>query len=217
MFTGLVEELATIRQIRVRSDGAEIELDAHRIMSDMNLGDSISVNGICLTVVRMQGDAFLVEAVPETLRRTNLGRLSVGDKVHVERAMPAGGRFGGHIVSGHIDGTGRVSKVQEEGVARVFTIEAGADILKYIVEKGSICVDGVSLTVMDVDDRGFRVAIIPHTRGETRFGATKVGDVVNLECDVIAKYVERLLGFGQSAREPASALSFEFLQKNGFA
>lgn len=218
MFTGLVEELAEVRNIHVTDKGAALELQARLILSDMHLGDSISVNGICLTVVRMLDQSFVVEAVPETLRRTNLGRLKAGDDVHVERAMAANGRFGGHIVSGHIDGVGRVVQVKPEGFARVITIGAGSEILKYIVDKGSICVDGVSLTVMTVDDAGFDISIIPHTQGVTKLGQAKVGDIVNLECDVIAKYVEGLLGFrGHLATKPTTNLSVDFLQMHGFA
>ncbi|WAH42864.1 riboflavin synthase [Alicyclobacillus fastidiosus] len=216
MFTGLVEELAEVRQIRATAQGAQLELAAKLILEDMALGDSISVNGICLTVVRMTDGTFFVEAVPETMRRTNLHTLRAGDCVHVERAMPAGGRFGGHIVSGHIDGTGRIGQVRPEGMARVLLIECGADLLRYIVEKGSICVDGVSLTVMGVGTSGFEVSIIPHTQGVTRLGDANVGDVVNLECDVIAKYVERLLGMPQSAPRKSS-VTVDFLQQHGFA
>lgn len=218
MFTGLVEELAIIKRIDVSLQGAQMELQASIILSDMHLGDSIAVNGVCLTVVRMTPSSFVVEAVPETMRRTNLGRLKVGDTVHVERAMAAGGRFGGHIVSGHIDGTGQVVEVEQEGMARVIHIEAAPALMKYIVEKGSICVDGVSLTVMTAGSTRFDISIIPHTQGVTRLGHAKVGDVVNLECDVIAKYVERLLGFKADAgAQPASTLDIGFLQKHGFA
>lgn len=216
MFTGLVEELASVRQIHSRSDGMELELGAELITSDMHIGDSISVNGICLTVVRHSADSFVVEAVPETMRRTNLGALRPGDNVHVERAMPANGRFGGHIVSGHIDGVGMMDAVVTEGIARVLTIRAEPSVLKYVVEKGSICVDGVSLTVMTVDAVAFTVSIIPHTQGVTRLGSARVGDVVNLECDIIAKYTERLLGLA-SPKVSTSTVSLAFLQENGFA
>lgn len=217
MFTGLVEELAQVSNIGVATQGATLTLRAKRILCDMAIGDSISVNGICLTVVGMRGDSFDAEAVPETLRKTNLGRLTAGDHVHVERAMPAGGRFGGHIVAGHVDGTGRVTRVETDGVARVIAIKADDDVLKYIVDKGSICVDGVSLTVMQVTASEFTISIIPHTQGVTRLGEAQVGDVVNLECDVIAKYVERLLQFTTHEQPSQKSISIDFLQANGFA
>ncbi|WP_206922384.1 riboflavin synthase [Alicyclobacillus suci] len=220
MFTGLVEELAQVRHIHVSAQGAKIELSARTILEDMQLGDSIAVNGICLTVVRMGDGAFVVEAVPETMRRTNLHTLRAGDTVHVERAMAANGRFGGHIVSGHIDGTGRISEIHPEGMAKVLTIACDKEILRYVVEKGSICVDGVSLTVMGVTSTAFEVSIIPHTRGVTRLGHAKVGDEVNLECDILAKYVERLLNLPAGSSENGarkSTVTFDLLQQHGFA
>lgn len=217
MFTGLVEELAVVRQIHRDADGAQMELSAKTILADMKLGDSIAVNGICLTVVRMDKASFWVEAVPETMRRTNLHELKAGDAVHVERAMAANGRFGGHIVSGHIDGVGHIAQIRAEGMARVLTISTDTSLIKYIVEKGSICVDGVSLTVMDVHETSFTISVIPHTQGVTRLGNARVGDVVNLECDVIAKYVERLLGFQSSDDQKPGGLSVEFLQQHGYA
>lgn len=219
MFTGLVEELATVRSIQQNADGARLRLGAKRILEDMSLGDSIAINGICLTVVQMAGDEFLVDAVPETMRRTNLGQLRYGDKVHVERALAANGRFGGHIVSGHIDGVGRIAAVDREGLARVLTVATDVTLMRHVVEKGSICVDGVSLTVMNAEADCFRVSIIPHTEGVTRLGQASVGDVVNLEMDVLAKYVERLLQFGNAeAKEfQTGGLSLAFLQANGYA
>lgn len=219
MFTGLVEELAHVESIRQGASDSSLTLRARRIMDDMQLGDSIAVNGICLTVVERTETTFSVDAVPETMRRTNLGLLRRGDTVHVERAMPMNGRFGGHIVSGHIDGTGRVAAVDREGTARVLRIQVAPELLRYLVEKGSICVDGVSLTVMDVSGDVFRVSIIPHTEGVTRLGHAQVGDVVNLEMDVIAKYVERLLQFGPATAHHTEtpSMSMAFLTKYGFA
>lgn len=221
MFTGLVEELAVVRFIQQTSEGARLRLGAKRILTDMALGDSIAINGICLTVVEKGDDAFSVDAVPETMRRTNLSELRNGDQVHVERAMAAGGRFGGHIVSGHIDGIGQIAAVEREGLARVLTIATDFSLMRYVVEKGSICVDGVSLTVMDAHGDRFRVSIIPHTEGVTRLGQASVGHVVNLEMDVVAKYIERLLQFGGDAADGQTSrsggLSLSFLQENGYA
>ncbi|GMA58485.1 riboflavin synthase alpha chain [Alicyclobacillus sacchari] len=221
MFTGLVEELASVVRVDGNTHGALFELAADKIMSDMQLGDSIAVNGVCLTVERMHGQHFFVSAVPETLRRSNLGHLQAGDVVHVERAMPANGRFGGHIVSGHIDGTGHVREVRHDGIARVFSIEVDPSLIRYMVDKGSVCVDGVSLTIMRVAGNAFSVSIIPHTRGVTRFGSLRPGEMVNIECDIVAKYVERLLGQGAAeGTEPSGTsrgITLDMLAKHGFA
>ncbi len=231
MFTGLVEELASIVRIDVRQTGANVELRAKHIMDDMHLGDSIAVNGVCLTVVHFTDTTFTLDAVPETLRKTNLGRLKPGQKVHVERAMRADGRFGGHFVSGHIDGVGIIRSRKQEGIATVLTIGSAPNVIRYIVEKGSVCVDGVSLTVMDVSQDAFRISLIPHTGSATTLGEAPVGTEVNLECDVLAKYVEKLLGKGQGQPGKAGAttleqseeslghrtLDIDFLVRNGFA
>src|SRR5579875_2046047 len=223
MFTGLVEELAHVVRVDASPHGAAFELAADKIMEDMQLGDSIAVNGVCLTVERMQVDHFFVSAVPETLRRSNLGRLQAGDAVHVERAMSASGRFGGHIVSGHIDGTGRVREVRQDGIARVLVIEVDPALIRYMVDKGSVCVDGVSLTIMRVVGQAFSVSIIPHTRGATRFGGVRPGEIVNIECDIVAKYVERLLMGGDAVEHegaPGSTtggITLDMLARHGFA
>jgi riboflavin synthase len=221
LFTGLVEELASVMRIDVRQSGANVELRAKRIIEDMQLGDSIAVNGVCLTVVRFHDSIFTLDAVPETLRKTNLGKLKPGQNVHVERAMRADGRFGGHIVSGHIDGVGVISHRRQEGIATVLTIACSPDEIRYIVEKGSICVDGVSLTVMDVHDNAFRVSLIPHTGSVTTLKEAPLGTEVNLECDILAKYVERLLGMAtrnsSTARSGSMNVDMDFLVRNGFA
>lgn len=225
MFTGLVEELATVLRVDVRPAGAHFDLQASHIMSDMHVGDSIAVNGVCLTVVRFDARMFTVDAVPETMRSTNLHRLHPGSRVHVERALAAGGRFGGHIVSGHVDGVGIIKRRVQEGLAAVLTIETSDDVLRYVVRKGSICINGVSLTVVDVQGRTFTVSLIPHTGEVTLLREASVGTEVNLECDVIAKYVERLLQGPMAAPGPqaarASGVSQEaryvWLKQNGFA
>jgi riboflavin synthase len=193
MFTGLVEEVGRVRRIEPGGNGARLTIAARRVLEDVRLGDSISVNGVCLTVTSFGAGEFSVEAVPETMRRTNLGRLRPNDPVNLERALRLSDRLGGHIVSGHVDGTGRLVSRTPEGLAVVLTIEAPGALMKYIVEKGSICVDGVSLTVMDTDANRFRVSIIPHTGSNTTLLTVPVGWPFNLECDVLAKYVESLL------------------------
>lgn len=178
------------------------------------LGDSISVNGVCLTVTAINGNGFDADVMPETVRATNLKNLKPGDAVNLERAMSPLRRFGGHIVSGHVDGTGRICEIKKEDNAVWITIEAGSDILKYIIHKGSIAVDGISLTVQYVDDRVFKVAIIPHTRDYTTLPAAKVGYNVNLECDIIGKYIEKLIN--RENNNIGSRITMEYLLENGF-
>ena len=169
-----------------------LSISAETVIDDLKVSDSICVNGACLTVTRIDGNTFAVDTVPETLRLTNLGGLSVGDTVNLERPMKADGRFGGHVVQGHVDGTGTVVSIEPEGEARNFTIEGPDNVMRYVVEKGFIAVDGTSLTVVDCDYRTFSVTVIPYTRKHTVFGNRRPGDTVNLEADIIAKYVERL-------------------------
>ena len=193
MFTGIVEEIGTIKRFNISGNSGCIEIEAKKVLEGTKIGDSIAVNGICLTVVSMSDSSFCADVMAETVRRSSLSELSDGDSVNLERAMAADGRFGGHIVSGHIDGTGViVSKVQEENAVWV-TIEAPEEILNYIVEKGSICIDGISLTVASVSDRDFKVSVIPHTGEETTLLKKKTGLKVNLENDIIGKYVGKLM------------------------
>ena len=193
MFTGIIEKVGRIKNIKMLSKGAELVIDAGDLLKDVKVGDSIAVNGICLTATSVSGDTFSADVMAETLRRSSLGRLKAGDSVNLERAMPAYGRFGGHIVSGHIDGTGIITGLDKEDNAVWVTVKADERILRLIVEKGSIAIDGISLTVAYVDDKCFKVSIIPHTGEATTLLGKKVGDSVNLENDVIGKYVERLL------------------------
>ena len=201
MFTGIVEETGVLRTIAGAGRAGEISVRAKRVMEGTRIGDSISVNGVCLTVTRILPDGFAADVMPETIRRSSLGRCQAGDRVNLERAMPADGRFGGHIVSGHIDGTGTVLSVDREANAIRIRIGAGRDILRLVVEKGSVAIDGISLTVVDVDEESFSVSIIPHTAEETTLGERRSGDPVNLETDIVGKYVERLLGGGGRAGE----------------
>lgn len=193
MFTGIIEEVGIIREIKRQSVSARITVAASKVLSDVHLGDSIAVNGVCLTVTSFGRDYFCADVMPETLNRSSLGELGIKSPVNLERAMLAGGRFGGHIVSGHIDGTGIIWETRREGNAVWYKIQASEPILRLIVEKGSIAIDGISLTVAKVDSVSFSVSIIPHTLEKTSLASKKAGDVVNLENDCIGKYVAKLM------------------------
>ena len=216
MFTGIVEEVGTMQGVRMGSQSGEIHLQASKVLEGTQLGDSIAVNGVCLTVTRMTGDGFTADVMPETLRRTNLGQLKPGDPVDLERAMAADGRFGGHLVSGHIDGTGRIVEQRKEGNAVWVRIGTTPEILRLIVEKGSITIDGISLTVARVDGQSFACSAIPHTVSVTTLAHRRVGDPVNLETDVLGKYVEKLLQPLQAEAPPPSGITRDFLTRCGF-
>ena len=194
MFTGLVEEVGTIRLVAPVGEGARVTIAASTVLDDVEMGASIAVNGCCLTVVEWGDDWWSADAVPETMDRTNLGGLAPGDPVNLERPLAANGRYGGHVVQGHVDGTGEVQSIEEldDGSWR-FTFTLPSELANYVVEKGSIAVDGISLTVAAVTPSTFSIAIIPHTFAVTAMGRRNVGDTVNLEADVLAKYVERLV------------------------
>ena len=211
MFTGIIEETGVLKE----QNGGNLVIQADKVLEDVHLGDSIAVNGVCLTVTEFQKNWFRADVMAETLRRSSLGTLKKGSRVNLERAMAANGRFGGHIVSGHIDGTGMVENMQREGNAIWVTISCGAALLRYIAEKGSIAIDGISLTVAEVRENGFRGSIIPHTGEETTLLARRTGDMVNLETDIIAKYVERLM-LPKEPEEKRSGIDLEFLRENGF-
>ena len=213
MFTGIIEEVGTVKAVQHSGSNSFIRIEAKKVLEDVHLGDSIAVNGVCLTVTHFDSTTFQADVMNETLSRSSLGSLRNGSPVNLERAMAAGGRFGGHIVSGHIDGTGTVSDIRNDGIAVWYTISANADILRYIVEKGSIAIDGISLTVAKVTDDSFSVSIIPHTASVTILGTKKVGDIVNLENDIVGKYVEKLM---KPAQAQKSGLTMETLAKNGF-
>ena len=192
MFTGLVEEVGLVSSIE-SGEMLRLNVSADRVMADTREGDSVSVNGACLTVGEVDGRTLTFFAMPETLRRTALGALQEGSAVNLERAMASGDRFGGHIVQGHVDGIGEVLGVRPEGEAEIWEFRAPEAVLRYCVEKGSICVDGISLTIVSVGPDTFTVSILPQTRANTNLGVLRAGDTVNLEADVIGKYVERLL------------------------
>lgn len=216
MFTGIVEEVGEITGLRRTPTSTVLGVRAKTVLGGTKLGDSIAVNGVCLTVVRLLEDGFEGDVMPETMRRTNLGALRPGARVNLERAMAADGRFGGHIVAGHVDGTGTITALSPEGNAVWVTISAAPEILHYIVEKGSITIDGISLTVAFVDSTCFKVSIIPHTGQETTLLTRSAGYMVNLECDIIGKYIEKLMQPAPDTVQPSGGLTVEFLSGNGF-
>lgn len=198
MFTGIIEEIGTVRRLQHSTRSCQLTVAATVVLQNTKIGDSIAVNGVCLTVTDLQADAFTADVMPETLRRSSLGVLRNGSTVNLERAMAANGRFGGHIVSGHIDGTGQIASKVPEGNAQIVTISAAPSLLRYIVEKGSIAIDGISLTVAKVTNNSFSVSLIPHTGTCTTLLSKRAGEPVNLETDVIGKYVEKLMQPAQS-------------------
>lgn len=200
MFTGIVEEIGAVKAM----DAGRLTIGASAVVSDVSVGDSIAVNGACLTVTEHDASSFAVDVVPETLRRTNLGALTSGSRVNLERSMPASGRFGGHMVQGHVDGTGVVSSISADGDALMMAFEASPWVMRYAVEKGFIAVDGTSLTIVHCDNFSFSVTLIPHTQANTVLGDKRVGDSVNLEADIVAKYVERL-ALAAAVRTPPDA------------
>ncbi|MDO8578857.1 MAG: riboflavin synthase [Dehalococcoidales bacterium] len=206
MFTGIVEETGTV----ISKLPSKLAIRARVVMPEIKLGDSMAVNGVCLTVTRFDADSFAVDIMPETTQRTNLGALKNGDKVNLERPLTLNGRLGGHLVQGHVDGTGRVSALEQAGEALLIRIATTPDIMKYVVEKGFIAVDGISLTIVSRDTGSFQVSIVDFTRKNTILGEIKVGDTVNLEADIIAKYVEQ---FNHPRQEGITA---DFLSKHGF-
>ena len=215
MFTGIIEEIGTIRTINRGAASAVLTIAAETVLKDVHLGDSIAVNGVCLTVTSFSKNQFTADVMHETLNRSSLGSLTVGSHVNLERAMAANGRFGGHIVSGHIDGTGTITALRKDDNAVWYTISASQELLRYIVEKGSIAIDGISLTVAEVGESWFSISAIPHTVAVTTLGEKRPGDTVNLENDVIGKYVEKLLR-PQPQETAKSSLTLEFLAQHGF-
>lgn len=210
MFTGIIEEIGTIRGIRRGNRSVVLEVGAAKVLEDTKVGDSIATNGVCLTVTAMGNGGFTADVMPETMERSNLGGLKPGDRVNLERALCLNSRLGGHLVAGHIDGTGRIADRVKDENAVWLTVRAAPEILRYVVDKGSVAIDGVSLTVAYVDEAVFKVSVIPHTQEETTLTGKRVGEVVNLENDMIVKYVEKLM------KQPQKGLSLDFLKANGF-
>ncbi|MBY0755879.1 riboflavin synthase [Clostridium sardiniense] len=217
MFTGIIEEIGEIQSIKKGDKSSRLLIKANKVLKDTKIGDSISTNGVCLTVTSISSNSFEADVMAETLRKSNLGDLKKLNKVNLERALSIKSRLGGHIVSGHIDGVGKIVDFTKEDNAVWITIKAPTEILKYVVLKGSIAIDGVSLTVAYVDDEIFKVSIIPHTGEETILLNKKTGETVNLECDVIGKYVEKLLKLDDKKTEvKENTITEDFLKNNGF-
>ncbi|AUS27259.1 riboflavin synthase [Paenibacillus sp. P2(2022)] len=221
MFTGLVEEVGRIQSISKSGEAMVLGISGSVVLDDLKIGDSVSVNGVCLTAIQIGTKDFKVDVMPETFRSSNLRELRSGSRVNLERAMAASGRFGGHIVQGHVDGTGTIRGVTSEQNAVVFEVEPSDPALfKYVLLKGSITIDGISLTVAQRTRNSFAVSIIPHTLAETALQAKREGDTVNIECDILGKYVEQLLHYRGSAsmeRADQAPLSLDYLAKHGFA
>lgn len=196
MFTGIIEEVGHVKSLHRGAKSFTLEVEAEKVLEGTLVGDSIATNGVCLTVTSLTGHGFTADVMPETVSRTALGELVSGSPVNLERALSLQTRLGGHIVSGHIDGTGRIADRRQDDTALWLTIECDSKLLRYIIEKGSVTLQGVSLTVARVDARSFAVSLIPHTQAATTLHQAKVGDLVNIENDIIAKYVEKLLGKG---------------------
>jgi len=218
VFTGIIEEIGTVKNIKHNTASSIITIEAKEVTKGTKLGDSIAVNGVCLTVVKISNNFFDADIMAETLRHSNLKTIQRGDKVNLERAMSANGRFGGHIVAGHVDDLGTITNFQKEDNAVWVTIESTPPLLKYIVYKGSVTLDGISLTVADITEKDFSVSVIPHTREETTLLQKSIGDKINIECDVIGKYVEKMLFFKESetSQQKPGKIDLNFLSENGF-
>ena len=206
MFTGIIEEVGKVTS----AQSANLVIVAKDVLQGMEVGGSISVNGACLTITNLNTNSFSVNIMPETLERTNLGRLSAGDRVNLERPLTLGKQLGGHLVQGHVDDTGRVASIMWDGGAMIIKFQAPSEVMRYVVEKGFIAVDGISLTVVTKDTSSFQVSVVKYTREHTTLGSRQVGDLVNLEIDIIAKYVEQL------SRVRSSGITIDFLQEHGF-
>ena len=212
MFTGIIEEVGSVQSV----GGGCLAIKARKVLQDVRLGDSIAVNGVCLTVTSFDGNSFQADVMPETIRRTSLAELKTGSPVNLERALTLNTRLGGHIVSGHIDGVGKIVSLREEKNAVLMKISADGGILRYIVEKGSVALDGISLTVAEVTEGDFTVSLIPHTRQVTNLSHKRAGSLINIENDIIGKYVEKLLAPREGQASAASRITMDFLKSNGF-
>lgn len=214
MFTGIVEELGKIRSIKKNGNSAVLTIDAKKVLEDVKLGDSIAVNGVCLTVTNFTSDYFEADVMHETVDRSGFYTMGAGARVNLERAMAAGDRFGGHIVSGHVDGQGKIVSITKDSNAIWYRVECSKSLLRYIAEKGSIAMDGISLTVAKVDNESFSISAIPHSVANTNLTDKKVGSQVNLETDILAKYIERLML--PIEKEETSGITMEMLSKYGY-
>ena len=213
MFTGLIEDLGMVREIDKGAKSAKLTVNTQINLSEVKIGDSIAVNGVCLTVTRKENQGFTVEVMWETIRKTNFKNLLPGTRVNLERALQLSGRLDGHMVTGHVDGVGTIVRKDVFEIAEVIEFETDREITRYLIKKGSISIDGISLTIVDVSDKSFSVSLIPHTRDKTTLGIKKIGDTVNLEVDMLAKYIERLINNQQSQDK---GVTYERLIENGF-
>ncbi len=215
MFTGLIEETGIVKSVRRGRESAVIYISAKIVLEGLKVGDSISTNGVCFSVTSFSSDTFTVDVMAETMRSTNLGDITSGTILNLERALKLSGRLGGHLVSGHIDGTGVIRDFRREDIATMVTIEAEISVLKYIIHKGSVAIDGISLTVVDVNESSFTVGIIPHTSGESILLKRRLGEKVNIECDMIGKYVEKFT-LNREMNTKKLKIDEAFLKENGF-
>lgn len=215
MFTGIIEEIGVLQNMKRGANEYQLTLSAKKVLQDVKLGDSIAVNGVCLTVTSFTSEQFTVDVMPETVKATSLQSLARGSSVNLERAMAANGRFGGHFVQGHVDGVGTIKSKNQVSNAVYFWIETSAEMMRYIVPKGSVAIDGISLTVVEVKDNQFSISIIPHTITETILQFKQNGDVVNIECDMLAKYMERLLE-KRVEHTSNNGVTLEKLAENGY-
>ncbi len=215
MFTGIIEEIGIVEDVLSSADKYTLKIRAKEVLEDTKIGDSICTNGVCLTVKDLSSEFFYADVMNETIDKSNLGKLEKKSKVNLERALTLNTRLGGHIVTGHIDSVGRILDKSREGNSVWFTIESDAEILKYIIYKGSVALDGISLTIAEVDSNSFKVSIIPHTENVTTLLNKSIGDEINIECDVLGKYVEKLLNLKNINKEK-SKIDSKFLMENGF-
>lgn len=216
MFTGIIEEIGQVKQINKGKEAIVLTIEAHVVLQDVSLGDSIAVNGVCLTVTSFSTNRFTVDVMPETIKASTLQLLTVGSKVNLERAMSANGRFGGHFVSGHVDGIGTIVNKERRGNAVYYEIKVDPSLRHYMMLKGSVTVDGTSLTIFNVTDHSFTISLIPHTAKETIIGRKERGDVVNIECDMLAKYIKEMMMKPSSAPAPNPSNMQSLLEKHGF-
>jgi len=219
MFTGLIEEIGKISKITKGNNSYQFSIQAKTILDDLKVGDSVATNGACLTVISKNETQFTVDIMTETVKRTNFSQLKLGDFVNLERALCLSDRLGGHLVSGHIDGTGKISSIKKEDIATIFSIEASKELLDQILNKGSVAIDGISLTIIAVGDKEFQVSIIPHTSQETTLLKKQIGDFVNLETDMIGKYVLHFLNTNKKENlntAKTSKINMNFLTENGY-
>ncbi|EPY2272495.1 riboflavin synthase [Clostridium sporogenes] len=216
MFTGIVEEVGKISKIEQGKDFLHITIEGSKVLNPLNLGDSVAVNGVCLTVTNFNNSSFTADVMAETLKKSSLKTLYKGSLVNLERAVTLNKPLGGHIVSGHIDGTGEIINIKKEGIATLLEVKTKETLLKYMVPKGSVALDGVSLTLVDIKEKSFTVSLIPHTKEETILMNKNIGDIINIECDVLGKYIYKFMHLKKEEEALKSNISLDFLSKTGF-